>query len=190
MGNPVYNVEAANLFCGSAPADSSASNHLTLTEFQLPSFEEQYSDHRAGGAPVAIEIDTVVARLECNFSLLGITPQVMALVHSWSAQNNIFTGYLVIRDRVSGNAIQGIANLTGRLGKATPQNYRRGDVMNTAYAIRSIVKYKLTVGGKSIYEWDFFNNTLIIGGVDQNADVNNLLGTGVSTVTSGVNVLG
>ena len=63
----LLSLEAANMFCGKEANDLSNSLHLKLTEVNLPSIEENYSDHRGLGAPVAIEIDTVINRLECTF---------------------------------------------------------------------------------------------------------------------------
>lgn len=194
MANLIYTMEAANLFCGSAPSQDgvNASNHLTLTELQLPGMDEQYVDHRAGGAPVAIEIDTVIARLEASFMLIGWTPQVQTLVKSWVQQDNSFFAYGVIRDRSTGAALQAAAQIFGRLGRSMPQNWRRGDVQHWNYTIRGITKYQLTLidptnGGATtnIYNFDFFANTLQIGDQDVNADLNTILQTGSSLAVGG-----
>jgi hypothetical protein len=188
MPNPVLTMEKANLYCGAAPTDTNASNHLTITELKLPGLDEQYTDHRPGGAPVAIEIDTIIARLESTFVLVGLTPQVMELVGSWDTQQNLFFAYGVIRDRQSGEAAQAIAVMKGRLGRADPQNWQRGNVLHTQFSIRGIVHYELAIAGEQIYYWDFFNNQFVVGGVDRNADANALLATGaVATPTPLIN---
>lgn len=178
MPNPVLTMEAANLFCGAAPSDVNASNHLLLTELKLPGLDEQYVDHRPGGSPIAIEIDTIIARLESTFVLMGWAPQVAELVGSWQQNQNQFYAYGVVRDRMTGEATQSMAIMKGRLGRADPQNWRRGDVMHWNYAIRSITHYELYLAGEQIYYWDFFNNIRVVGGVDMNADINALLATG------------
>jgi len=185
MANPVWTMESANLYCGSGPDDGNASNHLTLTELKLPGLDVQFVDHKAGGSPVAIEIDTQIARLECTFSLIGVTPQVMGMIGGWGTQGkNTFDAYGVIRDQQTGLASQAHANLQGMLSKADPQNWRRGDVMHTAYAIRGIIHYELVIGGAQMYLWDWATNTRIIGGNDLNAATNSLLLTGATGVTS------
>lgn len=178
MANPFMTMEAANLFAGAEPSDVTPSNHLTLAEVKLPSFDEQYADHRAGGAPVAVEVDTVFARLECTFSLAGWTPQVATLIASWLPVQNQFYVYGVIRDRASGVALEAAAEMHGRLGRADPQNWRRGDLGHWAYAIRGLTYYKLVCGDSEMYEWDFMNNTFRVGGEDRNADLNVILKTG------------
>ena len=180
--NP-WTMEAANLYCGDSASDANASNHLTLTELKLPGLDLQYVDHRAGGAPVAIEIDTVIARLECTFSLVGVSPQVMGMLGSWSTQKRVFNAYGVIRDQVTGQAAQAQAQLNGQLSKVDPTNWRRGDVMHVAYAIRGITHYELNIAGEPIFFWDFSTNTRIVGGVDQNKLINGLLQIGGATAT-------
>lgn len=172
MPNPVLVMDYANLFCGSGPADDSASNHLTLTEVKLPSFEMQYTDHRAGGAPIYIEVGTGMARLETTFVLIGITRQVMQLVDSWIPEQRNFYVYGNVRDQHTGQAIQAAAAFTGQLGRSDVQNFRKGDVMHINYSIRQIIHYEFGLAGGLVYYWDYFNNTRFQGGQDMNAEIN------------------
>lgn len=186
MANHVWTLEDANLYCGSAPGDNTYSNHLILTEMKLPGLDMQFVDHRAGGAPIAIEVSTVIARLEVTFVCVGVTPQIMGLIGSWASTMNKFTAYGVIRNQETGEAAQAMAVIKGMLSRADPQNFRRGDVMHTNYSIRGIMHYELNIAGEPIYFWDFSTNTRIIGIVDQNQVINNFLGTGATTAPSGI----
>lgn len=181
MANLVWTLEDANMFCGVGPSDNTASNHLVLTEVKLPGLDMQYVDHRGGGAPVAIEVSTVVARLECTFVCVGFQPQIMELIGSWADTQNWFWIYGVIRDQTNGTAAQVAAAIKGQLGRADPQNYRRGDLMHTNYAIRGIQHYELNIAGANIYLWDYMSNTRIIGQTDQNRVLNTFLNTGAVT---------
>jgi P2 family phage contractile tail tube protein len=185
--NPIYTMEAANLFCGADSLAAQGSNHLSIAELQLPTLEEQFQDHRPGGAPVAIEIDMQLNRLEAGFKLLGFNPQVMGLIGSWQPADNFFTAYGLVRDRMTGSAIQAVARLKGRLGRVAPDNYTRGSPLHHGYTIRGITHYEFVLGGTQIYYWDFFTNQRIVNGVDQNADLNNILSTGSVGVGSGAN---
>lgn len=171
---PLLTMEAANIYCGvEQPNDVNNSNHLRLTDVKLPGMDEQYVDHRAAGAPVAIEIDTVFARLECTFTLAGWNEQVSSLVASWGLGPNQYWIYGALRDRVTGDVYQAVGSLFGRLGRADPQLWRRGDVAHWAYAIRGIVRYTLSVGTDDpIYEWDYWNNVFKVGGTDRLAAIN------------------
>jgi Bacteriophage tail tube protein len=189
MANPVWVMEDANMFCGVGPTDNTHSNHLILTEVKLPGLDMQFVDHRAGGAPVAIEISTVIARLECTFVCLGMTPQIMELIGSWNQAMNWFWIYGVIRDQADGSAAQAAAAIQGQLGRADPQNYRRGDVQHTNYAIRGIQHYELNIAGANVYHWDFQTNTRIIGDIDQNRVVNTFLNTAAVTAAPAISTV-
>lgn len=190
---PLLTMEAANIYCGVAapsPGDVNNSNHLRLTEVKLPGFEEQYTEHRAAGAPVSLEINTVFAKLECDFTLAGWTPQVASLIALWGSVNNQYWVYGALRDRVSGNIMQGVASIYGRLGKADPQQWRRGDTANWAYSIRGITKYKLFTndGSPAIYEYDYFGGIFNIGG-DGTDNQNILAALNLSSATPPINAV-
>lgn len=172
MANSIMVMDSANLFAGSAPEDQNFSNHLTLTEVKLPALDVQYSDHRAAGAPIYIEIGTGIARLECTFVLVGYVVQNMTLVDSWIPAQRNFYVYGNVRDQNTGEAVQASAAFRGQLGRADPQNFRKGDVMHTNFSIRNIVHYELALGSVPIYYWDYFTNTRIMGVDNRNKDIN------------------
>jgi phage tail tube protein FII len=171
----INTLEAANLFCGTDNPTMEASQHLSLTELKLPQWEENYADHLAGGAPVAIRIDTHINPLECTFNLLGFNPQVMGLMKSWIKSQNHFTAYGLIRDRLDGKVRKAEAEMWGRLSRVNPTAYRRNDVLHHEYQINGITHYRLVVGDEQIFLWDFFLNTLVIGGVDKTKEWNDTL---------------
>ena len=102
----------------------------------------------------------------------------------WIDNENWFFAYCVLRDRQSGEAFEGVATMKGRLGRADPQNWRRGDLQHWAYSIRGIVYYQLKTDNDLLYEWNFFENLFIVGGVDRNERVNEILRTGMVTTTA------
>jgi hypothetical protein len=169
----LYIMEAANLFAGDHNPQSS--NHLTLQNLKLPGLEEQFTDHAAGGAPVAIEIDTHIGRLEATFNLLGWQPRVMTLIGQSARNRQTFTAYGLIRNRRTGEPMEGMAVMQGRLGRVNPTDFNRGTNQVHEYAIRSIVHYELKMGGEQIYFWDFFTNVRRVGGEDLNFDLNRIL---------------
>ena len=158
-------LEYANLFCGSAPRDDKASNHLVLNELTLPTMEIQYVDHRAGGAPVAVEIDVVMTRMELSFEVVGITPQIMALLRNLELAKHDFFAYGNLRDYMGGGSIGLYAYFHGQLAKVQPAAFRKGDVFHTRYQVRGLMRYSLYLGNSEvpIYEWDFFTNTFQTG---------------------------
>jgi hypothetical protein len=182
MANELITLESVNLFCGATPDASDASNHLVLSEIKLPTLDKQFTDHRPGGAPVGVEIDTVIARLECTFSLTGVVPQVMKLINSWTDAQLWYFVYGVLRDQNTGDVAQAAGVLKGKLGRVDPTNWSKGNILHHAYSIRGIFHYELQVAGEELYRWDFPTNTLVIGGVDKNAQTNALLN--IASVTA------
>jgi hypothetical protein len=157
-------MESANLFCGDD--DPSSSNHLVLQELKLPGLEENYVDHAPTGAPIAIEIDTHMTRLEATFNLAGWQTKVMTMIGESNKQRQKFTAYGLIRDRRTGEALESIAIMEGRLGRVNPTNFRKGDLQAHEYSIRGITHYELNMADEELYRWDFFTSTRTIGGVD------------------------
>jgi phage tail tube protein FII len=175
MTDTLLTLEKANMFCGREPSDVNNGLYLELTEVKLPAMNEQYVDHRAGGVPIAIEVDTMFAKLESTFQLIGWNLQVAELVASWIAEQNVFWVYGLLRDRMTSEAVRVSAKMRGRLGLADPQNWNRSSAQHWNYGIKGIIAYQLIVGSSTIYDWSFFDNRFIVGEFDRNADVNTIL---------------
>jgi P2 family phage contractile tail tube protein len=173
----LFIMEAANLFCG----DGASGNHLSLVNLKLPGLELNFADHNAGGAPVGIEIDTHINKLESTFNLAGWKPDVMKLMGTWQDGLRHFTAYGAIRDRETGKLQKATAVMWGQLGRANPTEFSRGNVQAHEYSIRGITRYLLSMGDVSIYDWDFFANKRIVGGVDLNAELNSILSISSAT---------
>ena len=164
MANPFLVLEHCNLFCGTQNPSPGVSNHLLLSELQLPKLQEQYIDHRPGGAPLAIEVDVILQHLEASFQLMGLQPQVMRMLHPYSLDQTWFVALGFVRDPFSGDYTQAMATIQGRLGAIEPAPWRRGTPYQTHYSIRSIMKYSLEIAGfGNIVTWDFYNNLILVG---------------------------
>ncbi len=171
-----YLMEAVNLFAGDH--DPSNSKHLTLEEFKLPDLQEMFQDHHAGGARVQVEFAVGIQKLEPTFKLKGFDPDLLTQFGLGGKKLTRFTGYGVMRDQRTGEAIQSIATIEGRLGKVAPDAQKRGELAGHEYAINQVMHYELSFGGRELMYWDFFTNTLRMNGVDQEAETNRLLGIG------------
>jgi hypothetical protein len=100
---------------------------------------------------------------------------VATLVASWIAEQNVFWVYGLLRDRMTAEAIRVSAKMRGRLGLADPQNWNRSSAQHWNYGIKGIIAYQLMVGSSTIYDWSFFDNRLIVGEFDRNAETNTIL---------------
>lgn len=179
----VYTMEGGTVQCGDAQPNQS--NHLQMTQAKWPGMEENFVDHLAGGAPVGIEINTHFNRPEVTFNLAGWNPDVMKLVGTWQKDLQRFTLIGGIRDRLSGKLFAARGEVWGRLGKASPNEFQKGQNMQHEYAVRGITHYELTFNGTQLWYWDFFTNSLIIGGVDRMAEMNAILGVPTSDAPAG-----
>lgn len=168
-----YMMEAVNLFCGDH--DPSSSKHLTLTEFQLPALNEKYQDHHPGGSPVGIEVNVGIEKLLPTFKLAGFDPDLLDLFGLGRTGNKMFTGYGVIRDKRSGEAIEAKAIIEGRLGKVEPEAFQRGEMHSHDYAINGVMHYELWFAGREKFYWDFFTATWRVNGVEENRDERRIL---------------
>jgi len=184
MPNPVLVMDYANLFCGSAPENDKASNHLTLMSVELPTIDVQYVYHRPGGSPVAIEVDVIMARFEIRFELIGMTRQVMELVGKYVVGANDFFFYGNCRDYLTGLTIQAEAIVRGQLGRVEPGAFRRGNVFSTKYQIRGLTRYTFNLANRPVYDWDFFTTTWSVGGINQNGASTAPLGVELDTANN------
>ena len=180
--NSLLVLEAANIFVGNDPT---ASNHLTLASVKFPTVEKSYVDFMPGGAIVGLEIDTHFNKFEVTFSLVGMTPQVMSQVGIWERASQQFSLYGFLRDRSGQGATQRVeAFIFGQLGRAAPDNFDRGTLHKSEYAIKGITHYELLIDKNQVYFWDMGTNEMLVGGVDILADQNAALNVPGGTATS------
>jgi phage tail tube protein FII len=200
MANNLYTMEAANLVCGDTGSGAApgVSTHLSILELKLPGLEEAYVDVLPGGAAIGIEVPMHINRLESTFNLAGWQPDVMTMIGRSERRLQTFTAYGLIRERRTGEGLQAMAVMWGRLGRSNPTNFRKGDLMAHEFSIRSITHYELymqqsaqagnqnettnTRQMREIYYWDFFTSERRIDGVDRNAEMVNILAIPTGTV--------
>lgn len=161
-------LEGCNLFVGDH--DPNASKHLTLTELQLPTMEEMTADHHPGGSPFAIDVPVGYEKLEATFKLAGWDPDVLSMFGVGTRVAETFTAYGSLRDKLTGVSMQAKAVMTGRLGRAEPETFQRGELQGHDYAITSMIRYQLFLGGREKFYFDFATAAWRIDGKVQNAD--------------------
>lgn len=198
--NTLYTMEAANLICGDTGGGVApgVSTHLKILELKLPGLEEQYVDVLPGGAVIGIEVPMSIQRLESTFNLAGWDPDVLVMMGRSERRLQVFTAYGLIREKRTGEALQAMAIMWGRLGRANPTNFRKGDLQQHEFSIRSVTHYELymqqqaqtgsqnegvnTRQMREIYYWDFFSSERRIDGVDRNAEMVQILAIPTGTL--------
>ena len=169
----LYVFAAANLFVGDD--DPTKSKHLVIQELKLPALQGQYQDHMPGGAPVGVEIETGINKLEASFKLVGFDPDTLQMFGLGSRVRHTYTAYSVITDRRTGRRIERKAIIEGRLGKVEEDTFKKGDLVATDYAINEIWHYEVWFDKQEMLYWDFASNVLRIRNVPQNAEDNQIL---------------
>ncbi len=169
----IYVLEAVNLFCGDH--DPTASKHLTITELQLPTLQEMYQDHHAGGSKVQIEVAVGIQKLEPTFKLTGWDPELLAQFGLGTGRSRVFTAYGVVRNKRTGEAIEAKAIIEGRLGRIEAEAFSRGELQSHDYSINEVTHYEIYFGDKEKIFWDFFSTDWRLDGVSQNDDERRIL---------------
>ena len=169
----IYVFEAANLYCGDA--DPTKSKHLAIQELKLPTLQAQYQDHMPGGAPVGVEFETGIQKMEPTFKFLGFDPHLLAQFGLGSRNKHIYTAYSVITDRRTGRRVERKSIMEGRLGKVEEDTLKKGELVSTDYAINEVTHYEIWFDKTEVFYWDFWTNTLRNAGVDENRDINQIL---------------
>ncbi|OCC05103.1 phage tail protein [Labrys sp. WJW] len=173
MSNSLYFMEAANLYCGDT--DPTKSKHLTIEDVTFSDLQAQYADHHPGGSYVGVEFEVGVNKLNFSFKLKGWDPDLLKQFGLGTRLKNTYTAYGVIRDKRTGRAIEVKVIAEARLGKATADQFTRGQGLGFSYALNEITHYEIHFDGAEIFYWDFWTNTLRTGEEDQNTDVNRIL---------------
>lgn len=171
-----YIMEAANLFVGDH--DPENSKFLNLEELKLPDLQETLIDHVPGGGKVGVEFAVGVEKLEPTFTLKGWDPALLREFGLGNTARKRFTAYGVIRDKRAGIALEAKAVLEGRLSRIAPGSFTRGESQSHEYAINEVLHYELHFDGREELYWDYFTNTLRLGGVDPDPDFNRILRIG------------
>lgn len=173
MASNILILEAVQLFCGDD--DPTNSKHLTIEEFKLPDLQEMYTDHTPGGAPIGIEISTGIQKLEPTFKLKGFDMPLLRQFGLNSRAKNKYTAYGAVRDKRTGLVMEAKAIFEARLGKVAPDAFQKGETMSHEYALNEVTHYEFHMDNIEEFYWDFWTNTLRIGGTDQNSDINRVL---------------
>lgn len=191
MAQYVYTMESCNLICGDSGSEAQPgyTTHLTLREMKLPNLEENYVDHVGGGAVAGIEIYSHINKLEATFKLAGWQPDVMTLIGRSVKSLQRYTCYGLIREQRTGVALKAMALIWGRMGQVNPSAFRKGDLMEHDFAIKSIMHYELqmqmdpSAPTEMMYYWDFFENRFEVGNINVRAEENGILG--IATIAPG-----
>nr|WP_319513686.1 phage major tail tube protein [uncultured Cohaesibacter sp.] len=149
---------------------------LTLEELALPKIEMGMEDFSsAGGGGHGIDISTgELLKLESSFKLLGEHP---VLTQAFGIRTNwLYNG--VLEDDQTGEIKGTRGTMTCSLGRLEPEAKNRSGLHHHDYGLMDFRAFtrKQDDLDYTLYEWDYFNDVLIIGGNDMRAARRAILG--------------
>lgn len=136
-----------------------------VEEFNAPKLALKLEEFRAGGMNAPIDLDMGQEKMECDFSLVSYSKDVLALF-------GIAAGAsvpLVVREALEsfdGTVTPVVHTMRGRIREADPGTSKAGDKPALKITM-SLTYYKLQHGSDVLQEIDPVNMVHIVNGVDR-----------------------
>lgn len=146
-----------------------------LTRARLPRLNKARDAFVAGGGFFRVAMPQEIEELESPFSLRGAHEDVRGLFGREPGDWTTFYYYERLRDIMSGINRGRVVILKGLINEVEqPQvEGKRADTAN--YTVGSIVLYHDLVDGRTVHKMDFFNNQLVMNGVDYSQEHNRMI---------------
>lgn len=174
MASELKIIKGANLFCDDDPNES---NHLRLDEVGLSDLTRVLEEHRPGGGFMALEVDmNMYEALAVPFTLKGFSESMLTRVGLGDGNYHNYTIFKEIQDVKTQTTERLTVVARGLLASAAQDAYNKRGMSGANYEVRSIQSYFMSIGDRVIFDFDFFANRRIVGGVDQSARSNAILG--------------
>lgn len=145
-----------------------------LDEFNAPKLSIKVEEFRAGGMNLPIDLDMGMDKLECDFSLIQYSADVLALfgLAAGSAVPLVVRGAL---ESFDGTVTPVMHTMFGRIREMDPGTSKAGDKPSIKFTM-SLTYYRLQHGARVVQEIDAENMVHIIDGVDRLAQQRAALG--------------
>lgn len=146
-----------------------------LEEVKLPTLSKNMEEFQPGGSHFALAIPDAIKELEAEFSLKGAHDDVRSLFGREPGDWTNFYYYERLRDIERGLDVGRVVQLRGLVSEVEQANVKGKKADATKYKVGSIVLYRDKVDGRNVHLFDFFNNRLVMDGVDYTAAHNRLI---------------
>lgn len=136
-----------------------------IEEFNPPKLAIKVEEFRAGGMDSSIDLKMGLEKLECDFSLIQYSKDVLALF-GMAAGNTV---PLVAREALEsfdGTVTPVIHTMRGRIREVDPGTSKSGEKSSLKFTM-SLTYYKLQHGNTVVQEIDVQNMVHFVNGVDQ-----------------------
>lgn len=136
-----------------------------VMEITLPKLKRKTDAYRAGGMDAEVDMPMGLEKLECGFTLAGVSPEALAFFGI--ADSTLFAGNFrgAFTDQ-KGAVMAVVVTWRGLLTEVDSGSWKPGDKSETKYSA-SLSYYKLEVDNRVIFEIDPVNAIRIINGNDE-----------------------
>lgn len=149
---PFLAVRGSNIFCDGLNVG------LPYIGGKLPMLSKTGESITPGGANGAIEIMTSAEAIELTFSTKGVQPDLLKQFGLGFGQRRTYTLLGALVDEYAGDAAGRVkqvdASVIGMLATADVEKFDGGALPGTEYAIKSITRYHLRIGGEVAAHFD------------------------------------
>ena len=145
-----------------------------VTSLSLPKVTRKTEEFRGGGMDASVAMDVGLEKLEASFAMSGVRREALKYVGAFD-QNGFDASFRGAFKGLRGAVTGVVATLRGGLREVDPGEWSAGSKAEFKYIV-DVTYYKLEIDGRVMFEIDPINSVRVIDGVDQLADVRNVLG--------------
>lgn len=147
-----------------------------VDEISLPKMSVKMEEHRAGGFDTPIQMDMGMEKMEAEFTLSEMNPDVLDLVAVFNAGETSVVARGALHDDSSPGAVWPVvATMRGTIKETDGGAWKAGDKTAQKFTV-ALRYYKLEVDSKEIFEVDTMNLIRRVKGVDQVEAIRSAIG--------------
>lgn len=143
-------------------------------EFNAPKLALKTEDFQGGGMFAPVEITMGHEKLECDFSVLCVDPDILSRFSVVEGQQTQITAREALESH-DGTGTGVVHNMRGKVKEIDPGTSKPGEKATTKVTM-ALSYYKQTIGGRVVHEIDVPNMVFIRDGVDLLATMRGNLG--------------
>ena len=166
---------AANIF---RPDDEEHNAHR-IKNVQLANFEEETVETNPGGSIAKSTVAVGIMEPTVEFAFEGADPDDLRdFMRTGTGSLQTYTVYEVFRDSLTGEEVNRITEVTGRMQSVNRAQFERGNMGETSYKIGQVSLYTEEFRGAQRIKYDRQNQILVVDGEDRFSEQRRLLGIG------------
>lgn len=145
-----------------------------ITEYNAPKLTLKTEEFRAGGMHAPLELTLGHEKLECDFTLVGYDPDVIANFGVTEGGQIQFTARQALESH-DGTVTAVVHNMRGKIKEIDPGTSKPGEMPSLKITV-ALSYYKEMHGVRLIHEVDVENMVFVKNGVDVLGAIRNALG--------------